>query len=80
MVQFYHVEEKELNKVQIALGATIRKIREETTDFSQAKLAVEIGMSENQVSRIERGETNPTVKTLTIIAKTLKVDIKDLFR
>jgi len=73
------VEEKEINKVQIILGATIRKIREEKTNYSQAKLAVEIGMSENQVSRIERGETNPTVKTLTIIAKALKVDIKDLF-
>ncbi|WP_197413374.1 helix-turn-helix domain-containing protein [Flavobacterium sp. TMP13] len=73
------MEEKELNKVMIALGAMIRKIREQTTDFSQSKLAVEIGMSENQVSRIERGETNPTVKTLLIIAKALKVEIKDLF-
>jgi transcriptional regulator with XRE-family HTH domain len=73
------VEEKELNKVQIRLGATIRKIREEKSEYSQSKLAIEIGMSENQVSRIERGETNPTVKTLTLIAKALKVDIKDLF-
>ncbi|KVV16042.1 anaerobic benzoate catabolism transcriptional regulator [Flavobacterium sp. TAB 87] len=79
MLQIYRVEEKELNKVMIALGAMIRKIREQTTDFSQSKLAVEIGMSENQVSRIERGETNPTVKTLLIIAKALKVEIKDLF-
>jgi transcriptional regulator with XRE-family HTH domain len=79
MLHFYIVEEKEINKVQITLGATIRKIREEKTNYSQSKLAVEIGMSENQVSRIERGETNPTVKTLTIIAKALKVNIKDLF-
>lgn len=73
------MEEKELNKVQITLGATIRKIREEKSEYSQSKLAVEIGMSENQVSRIERGETNPTVRTLTLIAKALKVEIKDLF-
>jgi transcriptional regulator with XRE-family HTH domain len=73
------VEEKELNRVQIALGATIRRIREETTDFSQSKLSIEVGMSENQIRRIERGESNPTVKTLTKIAKALKVDIKILF-
>lgn len=73
------MEEKELNTVQIRLGATIRRIREETTDFSQSKLAIEIGISENQVGRIERGESNPTVKTLLKIASALKVDIKILF-
>jgi transcriptional regulator with XRE-family HTH domain len=73
------VEEKELNKVQITLGATIRRIREETTDFSQSKLSIEIGMSENQIRRIERGKSNPTVNTLAKIAKALKVDIKVLF-
>ena len=73
------MEEKELNRVQIALGATIRRIKEETTDFSQSKLSIEVGMSENQIRRIERGESNPTVKTLTKIAKALKVDIKILF-
>lgn len=73
------MEEKEINKVQKKLGATIRKIREEKDQYSQSKLAVEIGMSVNQVARIERGETNPTVKTLTLISIALKVDIKDLF-
>ncbi|WP_163399422.1 helix-turn-helix domain-containing protein [Flavobacterium fluviatile] len=73
------MEEEEINNVQIKLGATIRKIREKKDQYSQSKLAIEIGMSVNQVARIERGETNPTVKTLTLIAKALKVDIKDLF-
>ncbi|UUW08644.1 helix-turn-helix transcriptional regulator [Flavobacterium plurextorum] len=73
------MEEKELHNIQIKLGATIRKIREEKDGYSQSKLAFEIGMSVNQVARIERGETNPTVKTLTLIAKALTVDIKDLF-
>jgi transcriptional regulator with XRE-family HTH domain len=73
------VEEKELNSIQVKLGSTIRQIREKKTNYSQSKLAIEIGMSENQVSRIERGETNPTVKTLTMIARALKVDIKDFF-
>ncbi|MGO4820610.1 MULTISPECIES: helix-turn-helix domain-containing protein [unclassified Flavobacterium] len=78
-MEIYHVEEKELNKVQITLGATIRRIREETTDFSQSKLSIEIGMSENQIRRIELGKSNPTVNTLAKIAKALKVDIKVLF-
>ncbi|CAM3009745.1 helix-turn-helix domain-containing protein [Flavobacterium frigoris] len=73
------MEEKELNKVQITLGATIRRIREETTDFSQFKLSIEIGMSENQIRRIEKGKSNPTVNTLAKIAKALKVNIKVLF-
>jgi len=78
-MEIYNVEEKELHKVQIKLGATIRKIREEKDEYSQSKLAFEIGMSVNQVARIERGETNPTVKTLTLIAKALNVEIKDFF-
>lgn len=73
------MEEKELHNIQIKLGATIRKIREDKDEYSQSKLAFEIGMSVNQVARIERGETNPTVKTLTLIAKALEVNIKDLF-
>ena len=73
------MEEKELNKIQITLGATIRRIREETTDFSQFKLSIEIGMSENQIRRIEKGKSNPTVNTLAKIAKALKVNIKVLF-
>lgn len=79
MTEFYVVIKDERYKVLIALGATIRRIREETTDFSQSKLAIEIGISENQVGRIERGESNPTVKTLLKIASALKVDIKILF-
>ena len=79
MMQIYPVIKEEQYKVVIALGATIRRIREETTDFSQSKLAIEIGLSENQVGRIERGESNPTVKTLMKISTALKVDIKILF-
>jgi len=67
-------------KVLVTLGATIRRIREATTDFSQSKLAIEIGLSENQVGRIERGESNPTVKTLIKISTALKVDIRMLFK
>lgn len=79
-MEFYAVEMDENKKAIVNLGLTIRKIREESTDFSQDKLALEVDLSENQIRRIERGQTNPTIKTLLKIAKALKVDIKDLFK
>ncbi len=79
MIEFYAVESNEHNNAVVKLGLTIRKIREETTDFSQDKLALEVDLSENQIRRIEKGQTNPTIKNLLKIAKALKVDIKDLF-
>lgn len=80
MIEFYHMENEQQNKAILKLGLTIRKIREESTDFSQDKLALEVDLSENQIRRIEKGQTNPTIKTLLKIAKALNVDIKDLFR
>jgi DNA-binding XRE family transcriptional regulator len=80
MLEFYDVENNQQNKEIIKLGLTIRKIREETTDLSQDKLALEVDLSENQIRRIEKGQTNPTIKTLLKIAKALKVDIKELFQ
>ena len=79
-MEFYAVESEQQNKAIIKLGLAIRKIREESTDFSQDKLALEVDLSENQIRRIEKGQTNPTIKTLLKIAKALNVDIKDLFR
>ncbi|PKQ44214.1 helix-turn-helix domain-containing protein [Confluentibacter flavum] len=73
------MESEEQNRAIVKLGLKIRKIREESTDFSQEKLALEADLSENQIRRIEKGQTNPTIKTLLIIAKVLKVDLKDLF-
>lgn len=80
MIEIYNVENEEQNRALVRLGLTIRKIREESTDFSQEKLALEVDLSENQIRRIEKGQTNPTVKSLLKIAKALKVDIKILFQ
>lgn len=79
ILEFYDVENEQLHKSLIKLGATIRKIREESTSLSQDKLALEVDLSENQIRRIEKGQTNPTIKTLLKIANALKVDIKELF-
>ena len=79
MIEIYHMEIDEEKKVFIKLGQTIRELREKTTDFSQDKLGLEVDLSENQIRRIEKGQTNPTVRSLLKIAKALKVDIKVLF-
>lgn len=78
MLEIYNVKSEEQNRAIVKLGLTIRKIREESTNFSQEQLALEVDLSENQIRRIEKGQTNPTIKTLLKIAKVLKVDIKDL--
>lgn len=73
------MENEQEHKAIIQIGLKIRRIREESTNYSQDKLGLEIELSENQIRRIERGQTNPTIKTLLKIAKALKVDIKELF-
>ena len=73
------MEKDEQNRVLVKLGLTIRNVREDFTSFSQDTLALEVDLSENQILRIEKGQTNPTIKSILKIAKALKVYIKDLF-
>lgn len=77
-MDFYNVKVEEHNRAVVNLGLRIRNIREESTNFSQDTLALEVDLSENQIRRIEKGQTNPTIKSLLKIVKALKVDIKDL--
>ena len=46
--------------------------------ISQEELANEADIPLSQVGRIERGETNPTISTLHVIAEALKTDLKTL--
>ena len=47
--------------------------------LSQEQLANLADMPLSQVGRIERGETNPTLNTIDVLAKALRVLIKDFF-
>jgi transcriptional regulator with XRE-family HTH domain len=62
----------------VEVGATIRSIREQR-GYSQRSLARRSGLSANAISRIERGESSPTVSTLHQLAAALKVPIVDFF-
>lgn len=62
-----------------SVGKKLKKIRKEK-GLSQEKLAWEVGLNRGYVGFIERGERNPSIPTLTKLAKALKVSLDELFR
>ena len=60
-----------------ALGLRIRDLRIQR-GLSQEQLANEADIPLSQIGRIERGENNPTISTLFVIAKALDTDLKVL--
>jgi len=64
----------ELNK---AFGDHLRKLRLDQ-NLSQEDLANLTDVPISQIGRIERGEGNPTISTLYLLSKALKIDLKDL--
>jgi transcriptional regulator with XRE-family HTH domain len=67
---------KDRNPVNV--GARIRELRKDR-GLSLRALAELSGLSLNAVSRIERGESSPTVASLFSLATALQVHIADLF-
>jgi transcriptional regulator with XRE-family HTH domain len=47
--------------------------------YTQEDLAYESGLSLSQIARIETMKINPTVSTIFQIARTLKVNVSELF-
>lgn len=64
-------------KLVKAIGERIRSFRLEL-QISQEELANEADIPLSQIGRIERGETNPTISTLFVIAEALKIDLSVL--
>jgi transcriptional regulator with XRE-family HTH domain len=60
------------------LGERIAEIRKER-NLKQTELAIRCGMKKQNMSRIEKGETNPSALKLKRISKELKVHILELF-
>lgn len=69
-----NVKNKKLAK---ALGERIQDLRKKR-GLSQLALADEADVPLSQIGRIERGENNPTISTLYVIATALNVDLKTL--
>jgi len=67
-----------MNKLK-SFGQMIRKFRLER-GLSQEKLALLSGLHRTYIGAIERGERNVSFKNIEKIAKTLKVNLEELFR
>lgn len=61
------------------IGANIRRIRKEKK-MRQYTLAEISEMEKASLSRIETGQSNPTILTLNRLAEALSVDIAEFFK
>lgn len=68
----------ETSRVFEQLGLRIRTIRKER-GLTQIELAFRCSMEPSNLNRIEAGRTNPTVRSLTLIANGLDVKLSTLF-
>ncbi len=62
----------------IKLGLQIAKLRKKY-NITQLELAYRCDMEKQSITRIEKGNTNPTSITLLKISEALEVKISDLF-
>lgn len=69
---------KMTSRAEKLLGSQIARIRKER-DITQAKLAEMIDVTIETISRLERGVSIPSLKTLEIISNALNVPLKELF-
>jgi DNA-binding XRE family transcriptional regulator len=60
------------------LGKAVRFLRE-TRNLSQRELAGESGIDATEISRLEKGKSNPTHETLQRLAKGLGVPCSQIF-
>ena len=63
--------------ILLKLGNNLRQIRK-SKNLSQEELANKADIQRSQVARIERGEINPTITTLVIIAEVLEIEVQSL--
>lgn len=64
--------------IEQLIGARVAKIRKER-EFTQEKLAELVNVATETISRLERGVSIPSLKTLEKISLTLHVSLKDFF-
>ena len=67
-----------LAEVLLQVGANIRRLRGER--YTQQALADRVGMTVQYLSRIERGDVNPTIATLVRLANALEARPSELMR
>lgn len=68
-----------LSVEHVVLGRAVRELRARR-DLSQERLGFHSGLHRNYVGAIERGEINPTFKTLLTLSSGLIVPLSELVR
>lgn len=63
--------------ILIKFGHKVQEARK-ARDISQEKLAVMLSMHRTYIGMIERGERNPTIRTLYKISKALKIKASEI--
>jgi transcriptional regulator with XRE-family HTH domain len=66
-----------VSREQVALGRAVREIRGRR-DLSQEELGFRARLHRNYVGAVERGEMNPTFRTLLRLTVGLRVKLSDL--
>lgn len=62
----------------IKFGKRVRELRTER-NLTQQQLADISGLHKNYIGMVERGERNPSLVNIDILAKSLEIDISILF-
>ncbi|ATX90547.1 helix-turn-helix domain-containing protein [Citrobacter portucalensis] len=69
---------KNTSSIQAQFGAHLKKLRLQS-GLSQEAFADKCGLDRTYVSGIERGVRNPTLEVISVLAKGLETEIKNLF-
>jgi transcriptional regulator with XRE-family HTH domain len=67
----------EFQIIYVNVGKKIKELRVKK-GMSQQELAYQCNFEKSNISRIESGKTNVTLKTLYLISKALSISIKEL--
>ncbi len=60
-------------------GTRIKELRK-AKELTQEQLAEISGLHKNYIGMIERGERNPSLVNIEVLAKALKIDLYELFK
>lgn len=67
------------NSILEKFGQRLKKLRVEK-NLTQEQFAKKCGLHKNYIGMVERGERNPSLINIEIIAKSLEISISDLMK
>lgn len=73
----HYTDIKKTGGAQMAFGKNLKELRE-SENLTQGELAEKIGVSQVAISQFERGETNPKLTTLKLLAGFFRTSVERL--